>query len=87
MARPVTGIALPFTFIDIISENEPYQKIIGKRRSVGDCPIWKNKPDTSCPLKFKVYEDQSSDGGSSEALEIVTSENEMTELSGRDPKR
>jgi hypothetical protein len=61
--------------------------VSGKRRSVGDCPIWKNKPDTSCPLKLEVYEDQSSDGASSEALEIVTSENEMVELSGRDLKR
>lgn len=59
----------------------------GKRRSVGNYPIWKNKPDMSCPLKLEVFEDQSSDGCSSEALEIVTSENEVTESSGRDVKR
>jgi hypothetical protein len=59
----------------------------GKRRSVSNNPIWKNKPDMSCPLKLEVYEDQSSDGGSSEALEIVTSDNEVTESSGRDVKR
>lgn len=70
-----------------INDSMDNNSVSGKRRSVGDCPIWKNKPDTSCPLKLEVYEDQSSDGGSSEALEIVTSENEMAELSGRDVKR
>ncbi|XP_023712156.1 GON-4-like protein isoform X2 [Cryptotermes secundus] len=70
-----------------INDNMDNNSVSGKRRSVDDCPIWKNKPDTSCPLKLEVYEDHSSDGVSSEALEIVTSENEMTELSGRSPKR
>jgi hypothetical protein len=70
-----------------INDSMDNNSVSGKHRSVSDCPIWKNKPDTSCPLKLEVYEDQSSDGGSSEALEIVTSENEITELSGRDLKR
>jgi hypothetical protein len=70
-----------------INDNMDDNSVSGKRRSVGDCRIWKNKPDTSCPLKLEVYEEQSSDGTSSEALEIVTSENEMPESSGRDLKR
>lgn len=68
---------------DIMDNNS----LSGKRRSVDGCPIWKSKPDTSCSLELEVYEDHSSDGCSSEALEIVTSENEMAELSGRDLKR
>jgi hypothetical protein len=59
----------------------------GGRKSVGGCPIWKKKADESCTLNLEVYEEQSSDGGSSEALEIVTSENEVMESSGRNNKR
>jgi hypothetical protein len=58
-----------------------------QHRSLGDCPIWKNKADDSLMLNLEVYDDESSDGGSSEALEIVTSENELTEPSGREHKR
>lgn len=70
-----------------ITDSMDNNSVSGKRRSVCNYPIWKNKPDTSCPLKLEVYEDQSSDGASSEALEIVTSDNEVTESSGRDLKR
>lgn len=59
----------------------------GGHKSVGGCPIWKKKADESCTLNLEVYEEQSSDGGSSEALEIVTSENEVVESSGRDNTR
>jgi hypothetical protein len=58
-----------------------------EHRSLGDCPIWKNKTDDSLTLNLEVYDDESSDGGSSEALEIVTSENELAESSGRERKR
>jgi len=59
----------------------------GGHKSVGGCPVWKKKADESCTLNLEVYEEQSSDGGSSEALEIVTSENEVVESSGRDKRR
>jgi hypothetical protein len=59
----------------------------GEHRLVGGCSIWKKKADESCTLNLEVYEEQSSDGGSSEALVIVTSDNEVVESSGRDNKR
>jgi hypothetical protein len=58
-----------------------------ERRSVGICPIWKNRTDEPLSLSLEVYDGVSSDDCSSEALEIVTSENEVAESSGREHKR
>lgn len=58
-----------------------------ERRSVGISPIWKSRTDEPLSLSLEVYDGVSSDDGSSEALEIVTSENEVAESSGREHKR
>jgi len=66
--------------MDNYSESEEH-------RSVGGCPIRKIETDEPLTLNLEVYDEESSDGGSSEALEIVTSENELAESSVRDLKR
>lgn len=73
-------------FLNITNNMDNYSHT-EERRSLGDCPIWKNKTDESLTLKLEVFDDESSDGGSSEALEIVTSENEVAESSSREHKR
>ncbi|KAJ4437019.1 hypothetical protein ANN_17151 [Periplaneta americana] len=56
-------------------------------RSQGECPHWANRANESLTLNLEVYDEESSDDRSSEALEIVTSENELAESSGREHKR